>query len=115
MSATLAPPGGTDLDQRLGALADAVRLAAGRLEPDLVAAAEAIVLRADARLRVGTDHTVVALAGATGSGKSSLFNAVAGRPLSTVGVRRPTTGGRLVLPRDADAGGEAFDGRRASL
>src|SRR5690606_15305226 len=36
-------------------------------------------------------HTVVAVAGATGSGKSSLFNALAGRPLADVGVRRPTT------------------------
>ncbi|MGZ4608666.1 MAG: GTPase, partial [Actinomycetes bacterium] len=35
--------------------------------------------------------TVVALAGSTGSGKSSLFNALAGAELSPVGVRRPTT------------------------
>jgi hypothetical protein len=34
---------------------------------------------------------VVALAGATGSGKSSIFNALAGRELSPVGLRRPTT------------------------
>src|SRR4029450_13359239 len=38
------------------------------------------------------DHTVVALAGSTGSGKSSLFNALARLKLSPVGVRRPTTG-----------------------
>ncbi len=36
-------------------------------------------------------HTVVALAGATGSGKSSLFNALTGERLAAVGVRRPTT------------------------
>ena len=45
------------------------------------------------------DHTVVALAGATGSGKSSLFNALVGADVATVGARRPTTstpdGGRL--------------------
>jgi GTP-binding protein EngB required for normal cell division len=35
--------------------------------------------------------TVVALAGATGSGKSSIFNALSGTTLATVGVRRPTT------------------------
>jgi GTPase Era involved in 16S rRNA processing len=35
---------------------------------------------------------VVALAGATGSGKSSLYNALSGLDLSRVGVRRPTTG-----------------------
>ena len=47
--------------------------------------------RAGERLGHGVEHTVVALAGATGSGKSSLFNALAGADLSTVGVRRPTT------------------------
>lgn len=46
---------------------------------------------ARARLGHGTSHTVVALAGATGSGKSSLFNALVGTELATVGVRRPTT------------------------
>jgi len=34
---------------------------------------------------------VVAIAGATGSGKSSTFNALTGLELSAVGVRRPTT------------------------
>ncbi|MGO4427122.1 GTPase, partial [Streptomyces sp. MCAF7] len=36
-------------------------------------------------------HTVVALAGATGSGKSTLFNALAGAYVSEAGIRRPTT------------------------
>ncbi len=44
-----------------------------------------------ARLRLSADHTVVALAGATGSGKSSTFNALTGLDLAAVGVRRPTT------------------------
>jgi GTP-binding protein EngB required for normal cell division len=35
---------------------------------------------------------VVALAGATGSGKSTLFNALSGSEVSRPGVRRPTTG-----------------------
>ena len=47
--------------------------------------------RAGERLRLSGEHTVVALAGSTGSGKSSLFNALAGADLSPVGVRRPTT------------------------
>ena len=37
------------------------------------------------------DHTVVALAGGTGSGKSSLFNRLAGADFSPVGVVRPMT------------------------
>ena len=36
-------------------------------------------------------HTVVALAGGTGSGKSSLFNALSGAAFSPAGVMRPTT------------------------
>ena len=34
---------------------------------------------------------MVALAGATGSGKSSTFNALTGLDLAAIGVRRPTT------------------------
>jgi energy-coupling factor transporter ATP-binding protein EcfA2 len=54
--------------------------------------ARAVVERAGERLSLSREHTVVAIAGATGSGKSSLFNALAGLELSTVGLRRPTTG-----------------------
>ncbi|OJF11384.1 ABC transporter [Couchioplanes caeruleus subsp. caeruleus] len=60
-------------------------------DSDLVAA-HTLVERAGSRLSLSQDHTVVALAGSTGSGKSSLFNALARLKLSPVGVRRPTTG-----------------------
>ncbi|MCL3860350.1 GTPase [Actinotalea sp. K2] len=43
------------------------------------------------RLALGVDHTIVAMVGGTGSGKSSLFNALAGLDFADVGVRRPTT------------------------
>ena len=79
------------LDQRLSALAEAVRLAEGRLDADLVEAARAVVARAGERVGLGLDATVVALAGPTGAGKSTLFNVLAGRELSRPGVRRPTT------------------------
>ncbi|MGK5737578.1 GTPase [Micromonospora sp. URMC 103] len=84
-----------DPDLLLGRL-DAVRrfLAAadGRLPDAQLVPAHTLVERAGARLALSRDHTVVALAGATGSGKSSLFNALARLELSPVGVRRPTTG-----------------------
>ena len=48
-------------------------------------------MRAGDRLKLSCEHTVVALAGGTGSGKSSLFNAISGLELSPTGVRRPTT------------------------
>ncbi len=79
------------LDQRLSALAEAVRLAEGRLEPEAVERARAVVERAGERLGHGLEATVVALAGPTGAGKSTLFNLLAGRELSSSGVRRPTT------------------------
>ena len=79
------------LDRRLVALADAVEVADGRLEPGIVERARGVVARAGKRLGLGVDATVVALAGPTGSGKSTLFNALAGTELSEVSRRRPTT------------------------
>ena len=53
--------------------------------------AEAVLKRAGERLRLSGNHTVVALAGGTGSGKSTLFNALSGATFSPPGVTRPTT------------------------
>ncbi len=53
--------------------------------------AEAVLKRAGERLRLSSNHTVVALAGGTGSGKSTLFNALSGATFSPPGVTRPTT------------------------
>jgi energy-coupling factor transporter ATP-binding protein EcfA2 len=79
------------LADRLTALREAVELAEGRLEVPEVGRARALLAKAGARSALG-DATVVALAGATGSGKSTLFNALSGAEISTPGVRRPTTG-----------------------
>jgi GTP-binding protein EngB required for normal cell division len=54
-------------------------------------AAGRIAASTRARLRHGSAHTVVALAGSTGSGKSSLLNAVTGIEVAEVGLGRPTT------------------------
>ncbi|GAA4125712.1 50S ribosome-binding GTPase [Knoellia locipacati] len=53
--------------------------------------ARAVVTKVGERTSLVGGHTVVALAGATGSGKSSLFNALVGDDVATVGARRPTT------------------------
>jgi len=47
--------------------------------------------RSGERLRLSAAHTVVAIAGGTGSGKSTLFNALSGASFSPSGVTRPTT------------------------
>jgi putative protein kinase ArgK-like GTPase of G3E family len=79
------------LTDRLAALREAVEVAEERLEVPEVGRARSLLAKAGAREALG-DATVVALAGATGSGKSTLFNALAGSEVSTPGVRRPTTG-----------------------
>lgn len=80
-----------DVVARSGAVIDAVVVGRDYLDPEAVSRAESAVEHVQARLGVSGDHTVVALAGATGSGKSSLFNALAGIELAAVGARRPTT------------------------
>ena len=79
------------LDRRLAALREAADLATGRLDDAEVDAARAVVERAGARLGLGLESTVVALAGPTGVGKSQLFNTLSGTELAAVGRRRPTT------------------------
>lgn len=80
-----------EIGARVEGLDAACTAARGRLDDAVVDDAAAIVERAAGRLRLSADHTVVGIAGATGSGKSSTFNALTGLELSATGVRRPTT------------------------
>lgn len=82
---------GSDIGAKVKGLDDAVQAARGRLDDGLLDHAAGVVNRSAERLRLSADHTVVALGGATGSGKSSTFNALVGLDLASVGVRRPTT------------------------
>jgi GTP-binding protein EngB required for normal cell division len=75
----------------MNALAQAIDAGGEQLEPDAVARAAAALKRAGQRMQLGADLTVVALVGATGSGKSSMFNALAGMEIAEVAARRPTT------------------------
>ncbi|HLU32513.1 MAG TPA: GTPase [Natronosporangium sp.] len=79
------------LGNRIDALGRFRRAVSPYLPPDRLRATRAVADHARQRLSVAPELTVVALAGPTGSGKSSLFNALAGRIISPVGVRRPTT------------------------
>jgi GTPase Era involved in 16S rRNA processing len=81
----------SDVGARVTGLETAVTHARGRLDDALVDNGQEVVDRASTRLRLAADHTVIAIAGATGSGKSSTFNALTGLELAAVGVRRPTT------------------------
>jgi GTP-binding protein EngB required for normal cell division len=84
------------LPARLTSLHELTLIGAGRTGPDgfsqeLLTEAETLLRRSGERMRMSASHTVVALAGGTGSGKSSLFNALAGANFSPAGVTRPTT------------------------
>ncbi|MET9683015.1 YfjP family GTPase [Streptomyces coeruleorubidus] len=79
------------LRSRLEALRELVGLSRTRLDSRTLAEAGRVLDEASARRRLSGQHTVVAIAGATGSGKSQLFNALAGVAISETGVRRPTT------------------------
>jgi GTP-binding protein EngB required for normal cell division len=84
------------LSARLTALTQLIQIAAARtgsggFPEGVIQDAEDLVERAGERLRLSAGHTVAALAGGTGSGKSSLFNYLAGADFSAVGITRPVT------------------------
>jgi GTP-binding protein EngB required for normal cell division len=88
--------GHSRLPARLASLTQLTRIAAARtgsegFSQELLTDSETLLRRSGERMRMSATHTVVALAGGTGSGKSSLFNALAGATFSPPGVMRPTT------------------------
>lgn len=89
--AKVAGVSGDELSARSRALSEAIEIGAAELDQQAVARARAVSEKVDERLGISGGHTVVALAGATGSGKSSLFNALVGEEVAQPGVRRPTT------------------------
>jgi energy-coupling factor transporter ATP-binding protein EcfA2 len=87
------------------ALADALEAASGIVEADDLAPAAEIARAAEKRHGFLGETVVVALAGGTGSGKSSLLNALAGADVSTVGAVRPTTAEPLAwIPANPEPG-----------
>src|SRR5688500_7728418 len=91
MKSLLSRSSGLPPQEGLEALQTILEHGRDRLDPADVDAVRALTERATERLGLRAEWTVVALAGATGSGKSSLLNRLSGNELSTVGVRRPTT------------------------
>lgn len=77
--------------QRAAALAEALHTGGAELDDRAGEQAYATITKVRERTALVGGHTVVAIAGATGSGKSSLFNRLVGEQVSTTGARRPTT------------------------
>lgn len=95
------------LADRVAALDRLLELASDRLPAEQVAAAHVLRGKVSERLAHGDELVVAALVGGTGTGKSSLFNALVGADLAPVGVRRPTT----EIARAAVAADPATSGR----
>ncbi|MGX1545006.1 YfjP family GTPase [Streptomyces adustus] len=93
------------LRSRLDALRELVGLSRARLDNTTLSEAGRVLDESAARRRLSGQHTVVAIAGATGSGKSQLFNVLAGVTISETGVRRPTTAAPIVCSWSDGASG----------
>lgn len=83
--------GGGSLTWRADQLEEALETGGDQLDPAAAQSAREVVERVRERWALKGGRTVVSLAGATGSGKSTLFNALVGENVSTIGARRPTT------------------------
>ncbi|MCL2483087.1 MAG: 50S ribosome-binding GTPase [Propionibacteriaceae bacterium] len=79
------------LEEDLALLVAAVDACRGRVDVDVLGQAENVIDRVDRRLSLSRNTTVIALIGATGSGKSSLFNALTRTALAEPGISRPMT------------------------
>lgn len=100
---------GTPIGERVAGLGAAVTSARGRIPDALLDEVSAAAEKATGRLRLSARHTVVAIAGATGSGKSSTYNALTGLELSSVGIRRPTTSWATAVVWGSEGAGELLD------
>lgn len=79
------------LEDRVHRLRASMEWASEAIDPTVRDEVSRTIERCEQRLALGVDNTIVALAGGTGSGKSSLFNALVGTEFAVVGVARPTT------------------------
>jgi len=100
---------GTAIGAKVAGLGAAAEAARGRLDDALLDDVATAVEKSTGRLRLSARHTVVAIAGATGSGKSSTYNALTGLELSSVGIRRPTTSWATAVVWGSEGAGELLE------
>jgi GTPase SAR1 family protein len=97
------------LDDRIAALRTVAEAGSGRIPSAIATEAQALLHQAEARRSRSPEHTVVGVFGATGSGKSSLVNALVGEDVALAHVRRPTTSQPLAVTWDARGAAELLD------
>ncbi|MGO1407532.1 MAG: dynamin family protein [Brachybacterium sp.] len=83
--------GPAPLAERIEALEHATTLLEGVAPSGAIEESQDLLGRIDTRRALSAEHTVIGLFGATGSGKSSLVNALVGAEVTRAAVRRPTT------------------------
>jgi len=97
------------LDERIAALRAVTEAGDGRIPTAIADEAAALLQQAEARRARSPEHTVVGVFGATGSGKSSLVNALVGDEVAKAHVRRPTTSEALAVAWDATGAADLLD------
>ena len=97
------------LGERLGALEDAAAIGSPYLAPSERERLESVARAGAERRELSAEHTVVGFFGATGSGKTSLFNAVVGEDLGKAAARRPTTSSPLAAIWQPEGSEELLD------
>jgi predicted GTPase len=100
---------GPSLAQRRNSLGHAVSALEGVAPSAVIAQTRQQLADIDDRRALSAEHTVVGLFGATGSGKSSLLNALVGAELSRAAVRRPTTSQPLAAVLGEPGSGPLLD------
>ena len=100
---------GPSLAQRRNSLGHAVGALEGVAPSEVIAQTRRQLADIDDRRALSAEHTVVGLFGATGSGKSSLLNALVGAELSRTAVRRPTTSRPLAAVLGEPGSGPLLD------
>lgn len=87
----MSPKKASPLTFQIQGLSHALECGDGLLTTEQNEQAQVLLAQAQQRFHLSPEHTTVGFFGATGSGKSSLFNRVIGKQVATAGVTRPTT------------------------
>ena len=93
----------------VASLKEAIGYGEGRVPETVLLDAAATLERLSQRRELSTEHTVIGFFGATGSGKSTLFNAIAGQNIALSAPTRPTTSTVQAAIWEAEGSEELLD------
>ncbi|WP_049354569.1 GTPase [Rothia mucilaginosa] len=93
----------------VASLKEAIGYGEGRVPETVLLDAAETLERLSQRRELSTEHTVIGFFGATGSGKSTLFNAIAGQNIAISAPTRPTTSTVQAAIWEAEGSEELLD------